>query len=151
MTSRIKTYTGLVIQPHVKVARDRDDIRQNLDRVCNMIDFGVGYYWELPARLAVLPEYFLQGVTTPGKGEDGLEQFMKKAITIPGPETEVLGRKAKQYGMYIAGGGAVERHPSFRTAGSTPPSSSVRTATLRSNTISGTCRLTSVSGPVRTT
>ncbi len=113
MASRIKTYTGLVIQPAVKVAKDRDDIMVNLNRVCNMIDFGVGYYWELPARLAVLPEYFLQGVTTPGKGEDGLEAFMKKAITIPGPETEILGKKAKQYGMYIAGGGVVEKLPEF--------------------------------------
>lgn len=113
MSGRIKPYTGLVIQPAVKVAQDRDDIMQNLNRVCNMIDFGVGYYWELPARLAVLPEYFLQGVTTPGKGEHGLEEFMKKAITIPGPETEILGKKAKQYGMYIAGGGVVERLPEF--------------------------------------
>jgi predicted amidohydrolase len=113
MTSRIKTYTALVIQPAVKVAQNRDDIMLNLDRVCNMIDFGVGYFWELPARLAVLPEYFLQGVTTPGKGEDGLEGFMKKAITVPGPETEILGKKAKQYGICIAGGGVVERLPEF--------------------------------------
>ena len=76
MTSRIKTYTGLVIQPAVKVAQNRDDIMLNLNRVLNMIDFGVGYFWELPARLAVLPEYFLQGVTTPGKGEDGLKEFV---------------------------------------------------------------------------
>ena len=46
-----------------------------------MIDFGVGYFWELPVRLIVLPEYFLQGVTTPGKGEHGIDSFMKKAIT----------------------------------------------------------------------
>lgn len=111
--ARMKKYTGLVIQPNVLVAKDRDDIRKNLDRVCNMIDFGVGYFWELPARLAVLPEYFLQGVTTPGKGEHGLEEFMKKAITIPGPEIEVLGEKAKQYGIYIAGGGVVEQVPEF--------------------------------------
>ena len=111
--ARVKKFTGLVIQPAVLVANDRADIQKNLDRVCNMIDFGVGYYWELPARLAVLPEYFLQGVTTPGKGEHGLEEFMKKAITIPGPEMEALGAKAKQYGMYIAGGGVVEQVPEF--------------------------------------
>ena len=44
--ARIKKYTGLVIQPHVLVAKDRDDIQTNLDRICNMIDFGVGYFWE---------------------------------------------------------------------------------------------------------
>ena len=128
--ARVKKFTGLVIQAAVLVANDRADIQKNLDRVCNMIDFGVGYYWELPARLAVLPEYFLQGVTTPGKGEHGLEQFMKKAITIPGPEMDVLGAKAKQYGMYIAGGGVVEQLPGiFQTAGSTLPSLSAPMAT----------------------
>lgn len=109
----IKKYTALVIQPAVKFASSREEIRVNLDRVCNMIDFGVGYFWELPVRLAVLPEYFLQGVTTPGKGEHALEDFMKKAITIPGPEMEVLGKKAKEYGIYIAGGGVVEQVPEF--------------------------------------
>ncbi|WP_136162531.1 nitrilase-related carbon-nitrogen hydrolase [Sphingomonas flavalba] len=113
MTGKIKKYTGLVIQPHVKVAETRDEIMINLDRVCKMIDFGVGYNWELPARLVVLPEYFLQGVTTPGKGEHGLEEFMKKAITIPGPEIEILAKKAKQYGIYISGGGVVEQLPEF--------------------------------------
>ena len=61
----------MVIQPAVTVAKTREDIRKNLDRVCNLIDFGVGYFWERPVRLIVLPEYFLQGVTTPGKGEAG--------------------------------------------------------------------------------
>ncbi len=91
----IAKYTALVIQPAVRVADTREDIKINLDRVLNMIDFGVGYCWELPVRLAVLPEYFLQGVTTPGKGEHGLKEFMKKAITIPGPEMDALGAQGQ--------------------------------------------------------
>jgi predicted amidohydrolase len=55
----------------------------------------------------------MQGVTTPGKGEDSLEEFMKKAITIPGPETDVLAEKAREYGLFIAGGGVVEKVPEF--------------------------------------
>ncbi|MEM1395873.1 MAG: nitrilase-related carbon-nitrogen hydrolase [Pseudomonadota bacterium] len=113
MTAKVDRYTSLIIQPHVNVAEDRDGIRQNLDRVCNMIDFGVGYFWELPARLIVLPEYFLQGVTTPGKGEHGIEGFMKKAITMDGPEMQRLGEKAKEYNLYIAGGGVIEQVPEF--------------------------------------
>ena len=66
---RIEKYTALVMQPHVYVAEDRDGIKRNLDRALNLIDYGVGYFWELPARLVVFPEYFMQGVTTPGKGE----------------------------------------------------------------------------------
>ena len=56
MAKRIDKYTAIVIQPEVTVADDRDGIQRNLERVCNMIDFGVGYFWELPVRLAVLPE-----------------------------------------------------------------------------------------------
>ena len=113
MKQKIEKYTGLVVQPHVKVAQNREEIQQNLERVCQMIDFGVGYFWELPVRLVVLPEYFLQGVTTPGKGEDGLENFMKKAITIPGAEMERLGEKAKEYNIFISGGGVIECLPEF--------------------------------------
>lgn len=113
MSKRIEKYTALVIQPEVTVAEDRAGIQQNLERVCNMIDFGVGYFLEVPARLVVLPEYFLQGVTTPGKGEHGLESFMKKAVTIDGPEFQRLGEKAREYGIYIAGGGVVEQVKEF--------------------------------------
>lgn len=113
MTTRIAKYTALVVQPHVVVAEDRGGITQNLERVCKLIDFGVGYAWELPARLVVLPEYFLQGVTTPGKGEHGIESFMKKAITLDGPEMRRLGEKAREYDLYIAGGGIVEKVPQF--------------------------------------
>jgi len=113
MTKKIDKYTALVIQPHVEVAEDRDGIKKNLERVCNMIDFGAGYFWELPARLVVLPEYFMQGVTTPGKGEHGIEGFMKKAITLDGPEMQRLGEKAKEYNLYIAGGGVIEQVPEF--------------------------------------
>ena len=100
-------------QPHVHVAEDRDGIRVNLERALRMIDFGVGYAWELPARLVVFPEYFLQGVTTPGKGEHGIDSFMKKAITFDGPEIAALADKAREYGLYIAGGGVVEKVPEF--------------------------------------
>jgi len=113
MGNKIEKYTALVIQPEVTVATTKEGIKKNLDRVSNMIDFGVGYFWELPARLVVLPEYFLQGVTTPGKGEHGIKEFMKKAITIPGPEMDALGAKAKEYNLYIAGGGVVEILPEF--------------------------------------
>lgn len=110
---KIDKYTALVMQPHVRVADDRDGIKQNLDRAMNMIDFGVGYFWELPAHLVVFPEYFMQGVTTPGKGEHGIDSFMKKAITLDGPEMKMLGEKAKEYNLYIAGGGIIEKVPEF--------------------------------------
>lgn len=105
---RIDPYTAIVVQPEVTMASTPEEIEVNLSRVENLIDFGVGYFWEIPVRLAVLPEYFLQGVTTPGKGEDGIEEFMAKAIRIDGPEMRRLGDKAREYGMYISGGGIIE-------------------------------------------
>ena len=113
MRNPIEKYTALVIQPHVKVAEDRSDISENLDRLIRMIDFGVGYFWEVPVRLVVLPEYGLQGVTTPGKGEHGLDDFMKKAILADGPEVDALAGKAKEYGLYLCAGGIIEQLPEF--------------------------------------
>ena len=76
MREKVEKSTAMVVQPEVTVAKTRDDIKKNLDRYCKLIDFGVGYFYERPVRLMIFPEYFLQGVTTPGKGEDGLEEFM---------------------------------------------------------------------------
>ncbi len=113
MRKPIEKYTSLIMQPHVEVATGRDGIRRNLDRALDMIDFGVGYYWEVPVRLAVFPEYFLQGVTTPGKGEHGLEEFMKKAITFDDDEILALVEKCREHSMYIAAGGVVEEVGAF--------------------------------------
>ena len=110
---KIDIYTALIVQPEVTVVEDREGIKKNLDRVCNLIHFGVGYYWEIPVKLVILPEYFMQGVGTPGKGESGIKDQMKKAVTIPGPEIDQLGAIAKEYGLYICGGGVVEEVPEF--------------------------------------
>ena len=66
MRDRIEPYTALIVQPEVTVVEDREGIQKNLDRVIKMIHFGVGYFWEVPVRLVILPEYFMQGVGTPG-------------------------------------------------------------------------------------
>ena len=55
----------------------------------------------------------IESVTTPGKGEHGIDSFMKKAIELDGPEMRRLGEVAKEYNLYIAGGGVVERVKEF--------------------------------------
>ena len=55
----------------------------------------------------------MQGVGTPGKGESGIKDQMKKAVTIDGPEIGQLGAIAKEYGLYICGGGVVEEVKEF--------------------------------------
>ena len=49
---------------------------------------------------------------------------MKKAITFDGPEFRALSDKAREYGLYIAGGGIVEKGAAFPTGGSIRRSSS---------------------------
>ena len=113
MSEPVEKYTAIVMQPHVEVATDRAGIESNLKRALDLVDFGVGYFWEVPVRLAVFPEYFLQGVTTPGKGEHGLKEFMKKAISFEDDAVQALIAKCREYGMYIAGGGLVEKTAEF--------------------------------------
>ena len=49
MAGPIEKYTALVIQPEVTLAHTREDIQVNLERVLQLIDFGVGYFWEVPS------------------------------------------------------------------------------------------------------
>lgn len=109
----IKPYAAACIQPIVHMCETRKDIKKNLERYKELIDYTTGYYWEWPCKLIAFPEYFLQGVTTPGKGEKKRGGFLEVAIEIPGEEIEVLSQKAKEYGVYIAGAGIVERLPDF--------------------------------------
>ena len=109
----IKPYIAACVQPVVHMCETRKDIQKNLKRYEELIDYAAGYYWEYPCKLICFPEYFLQGVTTPGKGEKKRGGFMDVAVEIPGEEIEALGRKAKEYGIYIAGAGIVENLPEF--------------------------------------
>jgi len=109
----IEPYVAVCIQPVVHMCERRQDIKRNLSRSVELIDYAVGYYWEYPCRLICFPEYFLQGVTTPGKGEKKRGQFVDVAIEIPSEETEILSKKAKEYGIYIAGGGVIEKLQDF--------------------------------------
>lgn len=109
----IRPYMAACIQPKVHMCYTREDIEKNLKRCQQLIDFTAGYMWEHPCRLITFPEYFLQGVTTPGKGKHGRGSFVDKAVEIPGPEIERLAQKAKQYSLYIAGCGIIETDPLF--------------------------------------
>jgi len=110
---KIEPYMAACIQPIVHICETREDIKKNLNRVLELIDFTAGYYWEFPCKLITLPEYFLQGVTTTGKGEKKKNQRMDVAIEIPSEEIEILAQKAKEYNLYLACGGIVEWVPEW--------------------------------------
>ena len=42
-----------------------------------------------------------------------IEDAMKKVVTIPGPEIDQLAEIAQQYGLYLCGGGVMEKIPEF--------------------------------------
>ncbi|MCZ6878897.1 MAG: hydrolase [Acidobacteria bacterium] len=98
----IKPYLAFALQTACHGCRNREDIQVNLDHVCKQID-GAMYISkiEYPAKLIALPEGALQGFYDEHARLDHLEICRDIAITLPGPETDVLAEKARQWGVYI--------------------------------------------------
>lgn len=98
----IPAYMAVCVQPEVAICRKRERIAENLKRHLQIIDFIHNFTnLELPIKLIVFPEFFLQGwaqfyITHSGYVRD-------IAISIPGEETGRLGEKAKEYNCYICG------------------------------------------------
>jgi predicted amidohydrolase len=96
------------------MARFKDNIKANLDRMCGMIDYccaggmaGKGKYSIIgPVKLITFGEYGISGSYSPARPTDRRltadETFKKIAIRIPGPETDILAAKAFQYKVYVA-------------------------------------------------
>ncbi|MEW6142959.1 MAG: nitrilase-related carbon-nitrogen hydrolase [Chloroflexota bacterium] len=77
---------------HVDVNNPQKTIKENLDHMMWMIDRARGQ-----KDLVVFHEFPINGLT----GAMTRPEQLKTAIDIPGPETEILGKKAKQYNCYI--------------------------------------------------
>ena len=75
--------------------------KRNLQRMCDHIDacFTVGAN-PLPVKLICFPEFSIGGLYTPRTTTQEVKRW--QAITMPGPETEVLAKKAREYDIYIA-------------------------------------------------
>lgn len=76
--------------------------KRNLRRMCDYIDAGIniGAQRRNP-KLFCFPEFSIGGLYAPRTTTAEVKKY--QAITIPGPETEVLAKKAKEHGVYIAG------------------------------------------------
>jgi hypothetical protein len=87
---------GLVLT--VRGVRRRDEIEWNLEHVAHVIKAAS---WlssmDLPVRLICVPEGGLQGFTDEVFDADHEEYARECAIDIPGPETEYLGRLAREW------------------------------------------------------
>ena len=97
-----KPYLAFALQTAAHGCRNRDDIKVNLDHVSKQID-GAMYISQIeyPAKLIALPEGALQGFYDEHARLDHLEICQNIAITIPGPETDRLAEKARQWKIYI--------------------------------------------------
>jgi len=105
-------YTAMVFQPTTYTAESRADIKKNINHVNDIIDQACGRdrttFGEMASiKLIVLPEMMLCGGNYPLKlkgGRRSRKEGLEVSIEVPGPETDMIGQKAKEYGVYICCG-----------------------------------------------
>ena len=98
----IKPYTAVGLIPTVRGIRTRADIGRNLEHLSHLVKAAS---WlsslDLPVRLIAFPEGALQGFNDEVLDLDHVDFARTCAIDIPGPETEALGKLARQYDTFI--------------------------------------------------
>ena len=100
----IEPYTALCIQNTNFCVRTQEDIQKNLDLICEVIDHSHYTKIEYPVRLITIPEAGIQSFVDSQMDWEHTEAAKKLFnTTVPGPETEVLSKKAKELGAYICG------------------------------------------------
>jgi predicted amidohydrolase len=94
--------------------RKREDIMWNIEHISHLIKAAS---WlssmDLPVRLICIPEGGLQGFTDEVFDSDHVQFARECSIDIPGPETDALGRLARQWDAYVVAT-AKARHPEFK-------------------------------------
>ena len=128
--SPVESYFAAVIQAEKIAVRAnglekfRENIEKNLERFCGLIDYCCagnlagrdGFAIAGPVKLITFGEFSITGLYSPAiPGDhrfDNSEINRHLAIRIPGPETDVLAKKARQYKVYIAAAN-IEADPSW--------------------------------------
>lgn len=101
-------YSAAACQTDLPNPLDRRAMRGSTDRIVAMIDAAVGGAAPfLPVRLVVFPEFAHAApvFATPQQLLDTL------AVPIPNEHTDILARKAAEYGIYIQSGTMIESDP----------------------------------------
>src|SRR6266567_3196167 len=110
----IKPYTAVGLIPTVRGIRTRADIKRNLEHLSHLVKAAA---WlsslDLPVRLIAFPEGALQGFNDEVLDLDHVQFARECAIDIPGPETDELGKLARQYNSYIIAQ-AKAHHPEIK-------------------------------------
>src|SRR5262244_3687500 len=109
----IEPYQALGLVPTMRGIRHRDEIKVNLEHLSHLIKAAS---WlssmDLPVRLIAVPEGALQGFNDEVLDLNHEEFAAECAIDIPGPETDYLGRLARQWDAFVMAQ-AKARHPEF--------------------------------------
>jgi predicted amidohydrolase len=110
----IEPYTICGLSPRVSACASRADYMRNIEHVCQFMDIAhaMAATDGAPVKLFVLPEGTFQSLLHGFKGGDRAKE-REMAITLPGPETEALGKKAKQLNCYIAANAYVIKDDDF--------------------------------------
>src|SRR3712207_4699943 len=95
-------FSVVALSPRTINVQNPGDAVKNVQRINEFMDTAVmvGAWEGAPVRLVVIPEMAIQGMiaNTPGNRE----KEAHFAVTIPGPETDLLSEKAQQLNSYIA-------------------------------------------------
>jgi predicted amidohydrolase len=94
-------YVAIALQPSFKGCYKRTDIQTNLKSIKVLMEAAVWMSTEVEVRLITLPEGALQGFNDEIEDRKQSDYANKVAIDIPGPETDALGKLAKQFNAYI--------------------------------------------------
>jgi predicted amidohydrolase len=109
----IEPYQAVGLIQTMRGIRRRADIQWNLDHISHMVKAAS---WlssmDLPVRLICVPEGGLQGFTDEVFDMDHEEYARECAIDIPGPETDHLGKLARDFNAFVIAQ-AKARHPEF--------------------------------------
>ena len=110
----IDPYTAVALSPRTIACGRREDISRNIKHILGFIDvaYGVAATEGPTPRLITIPEWTLQGPYLNFRQGDR-QREAELAVTIPGPETEEIGSKAKELNVYIAGELYLVRDESF--------------------------------------
>lgn len=115
----IKPYTAVGLIPTVRGIRKRTDIMVNIEHLTHLAKAAA---WlsglDLPVQLMAFPEGALQGFSDEVLDLDHAQFAREGAIDIPGPETDALGKIAREYDAFIMAQ-AKARHPDLKDRSST--------------------------------
>jgi predicted amidohydrolase len=98
----VAPYSVVALSPRTINVESSEQCVANVKRINEFMDTAVtvGAWEGAPVKLVVIPEMAIQGMIANTPGNRAAEK--RFAVTIPGPETEELGKKARELDTYIA-------------------------------------------------